>query len=104
MILGCFHIYIHTFFQSNCYEHKIVEVELGRFPFRRLGNWSATVICPHTWPGNRVISFGVRSCIVSPAVDDCPVWRPRGICKSCIDCIESVDAPDIGENTHRGDI
>ena len=88
----------------NSYENKVVEVEFRCVPFRRLGNWSATVICPHTCPWNRVISLSIRSCIVGPAIDYCLVWCPRRTRKPCVNCVESVYAPDIGEDTHRVDI
>ena len=61
----------------NCNKDKIVKVELRRPPFRGLGNWSATVVCPHARSRNRIISFGIRSCILSPAVYHCLVWRAR---------------------------
>lgn len=92
----------HVRYSNN--KNKIVEVKLRGPPFRRLCNWLAPGICPHANTRDRIISFGCIYCRVDAGIYYCFVWSGRGARKSRVYRVESVDAPHIGEETHRGDI
>ena len=85
----------------NSHKYKVVEVEFGSTPFRRLCNWSAAVICLYTNPWNGIISLGSWRCRIYAGINHCLVRGRRRTRESGINRIESVNAPNIGEDAHR---
>lgn len=87
----------------NNYEYKVIEVKLEGIPFRRLGNRSAAIICPHAHSRHGIISF--RFVVwMGAGIDDGLVGSGGRARESGIDRIQSVNAPYVGEEAHRGDI
>lgn len=62
------------------------------------------IICLHSRPRNGVISLQIVVGRIDTSVHHGLVWSTRGTGEARVDCVKSVDAPDIGEDAHRAGI
>lgn len=91
----------HVWYNGN--EDKVVEIELGRVPFRRLGDGPTTVVCldSNTWHRMVPRRLGVR---MGAGLDHRLVGCRRRAGEARINRVEIVEALYIGEDAHGGDI